>query len=197
MNPTHLIETFGTLGVIAIIFAETGLLIGFFLPGDSLLVTAGVLASQGKLNIAVILAGTAVASVVGAQTGYLIGLKAGPPLFRRPDSRLFKREYVDKAQSYFDHHGTKTIVLARFVPIVRTFANVVAGVGRMDARRFLFFNVIGGVAWTVGITMLGYALGQIPGIDKYLLVVIAVIVLISLVPVGLEYLRTRRAARTP
>jgi membrane-associated protein len=197
VDPTHLIETFGTLGVIAIIFAETGLLIGFFLPGDSLLVTAGVLASQGKLNLAVILAGTAVASIVGAQTGYLIGMKAGPALFRRPESRLFKREYVEKAQSYFDHHGSKTIVLARFVPIVRTFANVVAGVGRMDARRFLLFNIVGGVIWTVGITMLGYALGQIPGIDKYLLLVIAGIVAISLIPVGLEFLRARREANTP
>ena len=192
VNPTHLIETFGTLGVIGIIFAETGLLIGFFLPGDSLLVTAGLLASQGKLNIAAILVGTAVASVVGAETGYLIGAKFGPAVFNKPDSRLFKREYVDKAETYFVKYGGKTVVLARFVPIVRTFANVVAGVGRMDLRRFTVFNIIGGVAWTIGITMLGYALGQINGIDKYILVVIAVIVLISVLPVLFEYRRTRR-----
>src|SRR5258708_4726923 len=109
VGPTHLIETFGTLGVIAIIFAETGLLIGFFLPGDSLLVTAGLLASQGKLNIAVILVGTAVASIAGAQTGYFIGAKVGPTLFRRPDSRLFRQEYVDKAQAYFLKYGGKTV----------------------------------------------------------------------------------------
>src|SRR4051812_41437458 len=125
VSPTHLIETFGTLGLIAIIFAETGLLVGFFLPGDSLLVTAGLLASQGKLNIAAILAGTALASIVGAQVGYFIGLKVGPALFRRPDSRFFKQEFVDKAETYFSKYGGKTIVLARFVPVVRTFANVV------------------------------------------------------------------------
>ena len=196
VDPKHLIETFGTLGVIGIIFAETGLLIGFFLPGDSLLVTAGLLASQGKLNIAAILAGTAVAAVAGAQTGYLIGAKVGPTLFRRPDSRLFKQEYVDKAQSYFVRYGGKTVVLARFVPVVRTFANLVAGVSRMDYRRFTVFNLIGGVTWTIGITMLGYGLGQIDGIDKYLLAIIAVIVLISAAPVAIEFLRARREARS-
>src|SRR4051812_3435150 len=192
VDPRHLIETFGTLGVIGIIFAETGLLIGFFLPGDSLLVTAGLLASQGKLNIAVLLIGCAFASIVGAQTGYFIGRRAGPRLFSRPDSRFFKREYIDKAQSYFDRYGGKTIVLARFVPIVRTFANVVAGVAKMDDRRFLFYNVIGGIAWTVTILMLGYGLGQIHGIDKYILAIIAVIVLISAAPVAIEVLRSRR-----
>jgi membrane-associated protein len=192
VDPKHLIETFGTLGVIGIIYAETGLLIGFFLPGDSLLVTAGLLASQGKLNIAVLLIGCAFASIVGAQTGYFIGRRAGPRLFSRPDSRFFKREYVDKAQSYFDRYGGKTIVLARFVPIVRTFANVVAGVAKMDDRRFLFYNVIGGIAWTVTILMLGYGLGQIHGIDKYILAIIAVIVLISAAPVAIEVLRSRR-----
>ena len=195
MDPKHLIETFGTLGVIGIIFAETGLLIGFFLPGDSLLVTAGLLASQGKLNIAAILVGTALASIIGAEAGYFIGVRIGPTLFRRPDSRFFKREYVEKSQAYFARYGGKTIVLARFVPIVRTFANVIAGVSGMDVRRFTIFNIVGGVVWTVGITMLGYGLGQIHGIDRYLLVIIAVIVLISAAPVGLEYLRTRREAK--
>jgi membrane-associated protein len=194
VNPTHLIETFGTLGVLAIIFAETGLLVGFFLPGDSLLVTAGVLASQGKLNIAVILIGTALAAFIGAQVGYEIGVRAGPPLFNRPDSRLFKREYVEKAQHYFDRYGGKTIFLARFVPIVRTFANVMAGVGQMNRRRFVLYNLAGAVVWTIGITLLGYALGQIPGIDKYLLLVVAVIVAISVAPVAIEYLRHRKAA---
>jgi len=192
VSPTHLIETFGTLGLIAIIFAETGLLVGFFLPGDSLLVTAGLLASQGKLNIAAILAGTALASIVGAQVGYFIGLKVGPALFRRPDSRFFKQEFVDKAETYFSKYGGKTIVLARFVPVVRTFANVVAGVSRMDLRRFTVFNIIGGVVWTIGITMLGYGLGQINGIDKYILLIIFVIVVISAMPVAIEYMRARK-----
>src|SRR3954451_17235352 len=195
VSPTHLIETFGTLGLIGIIFAETGLLIGFFLPGDSLLVTAGLLASQGKLNIAAILVGTALASIIGAQVGYFIGAKVGPSLFRRPDSKLFKQEYVDKSQAYFAKYGGKTIVLARFVPIVRTFANVVAGVSRMDLRRFTVFNIIGGVVWTLGITMLGYGLGQIDGIDKYILVIIFVIVVISATPVAIEFLRSRKESR--
>jgi membrane-associated protein len=195
VDPKHLIETFGTLGVIGIIYAETGLLIGFFLPGDSLLVTAGLLASQGKLNIAALLIGCGVAAVAGAQTGYVIGLRAGPRLFRREDSRFFKREYVDKAQSYFDRYGGKTIVLARFVPIVRTFANVVAGVAKMDPRRFLLYNLLGGIPWTVGITLLGYGLGQIHGIDKYILVIVAVIVVISAAPVAIELMRARRSRR--
>jgi membrane-associated protein len=195
VSPTHLLETFGTLGLLGIIFAETGLLIGFFLPGDSLLVTAGLLASQGKLNLATILIGTAMASIIGAQAGYFIGVKIGPALFNRPDSRFFKREYVDKAQAYFVRYGGKTVVLARFVPVVRTFANVVAGVGRMEVRRFTIFNIMGGIVWTVGITMLGYGLGQIKGIDKYILVIIAVIVLISATPVIIEFLRTRKAAK--
>src|SRR5438045_1740825 len=154
MDPKNLIETFGTLGVIAIIFAETGLLIGFFLPGDSLLFTAGLLASQGKLNIAVIVVGCAVAAVAGAQTGYLIGRKAGPALFRRDDSRLFKREYVDKAETVLARYGEgKAVFLARFIPIVRTFLNPVAGVLEMDVRRFALWNAIGGVIWTIGVTM--------------------------------------------
>jgi len=156
-------------------------------------VTAGLLASQGKLNLPLLLIGTAIAAVAGAETGYEIGVRAGPRLFNRPDSRLFKREYVDKAQTYFDRYGGKTIVLARFVPIVRTFANVVAGVGRMDRRRFTLFNLLGGVPWTIGITLLGYGLGQIKGIDKYLLVIIAVIVLVSAAPVAIEFLRARRS----
>ncbi|MDQ1396696.1 MAG: rane-associated protein [Acidimicrobiaceae bacterium] len=194
MDPKHLIETFGTVGVIAIIFAETGLLIGFFLPGDSLLFTAGLLASQGKLNIAVILVGCAVAAVAGAQTGYLIGRKAGPPLFRRPDSRIFKREFVDKAEGHLNRYGEgKAIFLARFVPIVRTFLNPVAGVLEVDLRTFALWNLIGGVVWTVGVTLLGYALGSnISNPDRYILPIIFLIVVVSLIPVVLEVLRSRR-----
>jgi membrane-associated protein len=193
LNPHSLLETFGTLGLLAVIFAESGLLIGFFLPGDSLLFTAGLVASQGKLNLVVILVGCFLAAVAGDQVGYQIGKRVGPPLFRRPDSRLFKREYVDRAQSYFDRHGSKTIVLARFVPVVRTFAPIVAGVGEMRYRTFLMFNVLGGLLWAVGVTMLGYILGStIPSIDKYLLPAIAVIVVISVLPVAIELVRARR-----
>jgi membrane-associated protein len=193
MDVEKLIETVGTIGLFAIVFAESGLLIGFFLPGDSLLFTAGLLASQGKLNLPLILVGCFVAAVAGDQVGYAFGRRVGPSLFRRPDSRLFKHENVEKAQSYFERYGVKTIVLARFVPIVRTFAPIVAGVGNMEYRTFVRFNVLGGLLWAVGVTLLGYVLGDtVPDIDKYLLPVIVVIVLLSVLPVALELRKARR-----
>jgi membrane-associated protein len=194
LDPEHLLETFGTIGLFLIIFAESGLLIGFFLPGDSLLFTAGLLSSTGDMPaLPILLVVTFVAAVLGDQIGYLFGARVGPSLFRRPDSRLFKQEYVEKAQSYFDDHGPKTIVLARFVPIVRTFAPIVAGVGRMHYRTFVSYNLFGGLLWAVGVTTLGYVLGEsVPNIDKYLLPAIAVIVLISLVPVLLEIRKARK-----
>jgi membrane-associated protein len=194
LDPEHLLETFGTIGLFLIIFAESGLLIGFFLPGDSLLFTAGLLSSTGDMPaLPILLVVTFVAAVLGDQIGYLFGARVGPSLFRRPDSRLFKQEYVEKAQSYFDDHGPKTIVLARFVPIVRTFAPIVAGVGRMHYRTFVSYNLLGGLLWAVGVTTLGYVLGEsVPNIDRYLLPAIAVIVLISLVPVLLEIRKARR-----
>jgi membrane-associated protein len=198
LNPHSLLETFGTVGLLAVIFAESGLLIGFFLPGDSLLFTAGLLSSQGKLNLAVILVGCFVAAVAGDQVGYQLGKRVGPPLFRRPDSRFFKLEYVDRAQSYFDRHGSKTIVMARFIPVVRTFAPIVAGVGKMPYRTFVTFNVLGGLLWAVGVTMLGYVLGTtVPSIDKYLLPAIALIIVISVLPVAIELLRARRKSTRP
>jgi membrane-associated protein len=190
----HLIETVGTIGLFAIVFAESGLLIGFFLPGDSLLFTAGLLASQGKLNLPVILVGCFVAAVAGDQVGYAFGNRVGPALFRRPESRFFKHENIEKAQAYFDKYGVKTIVLARFIPVVRTFAPIVAGVGRMNYSTFVRFNIIGGFIWAVGVTMVGYVLGDtIPDIDKYLLPVIAVIILLSVLPVALEMRKARKS----
>jgi membrane-associated protein len=193
MNPEKLIETFGTLGLFAIIFAESGLLVGFFLPGDSLLFTAGLLASRGTLNLAVVMVGCAVAAIVGDQVGYVIGRRAGPALFKRPDSRLFKRKNVDRAHAYFEKNGPKTIILARFIPVIRTFVPVVAGVGDMEYRRFVVFNVIGGVLWACGVSLAGYTLGSsIPSIDRYLLPIIVVIGAVSFVPVILELLKLRR-----
>ncbi|MBW3669987.1 MAG: VTT domain-containing protein [Actinobacteria bacterium] len=193
MHVEHLLETFGTLGLFAIVFAESGLLIGFFLPGDSLLFTAGLLASQGKLNFPLILVGCFVAAIAGDQVGYAFGNRVGPALFRRPESRFFKHENVEKAQAYFDKYGVKTIVIARFVPIVRTFAPILAGVGSMEYRTFVRFNIIGGFLWAVGVTTLGYVLGDtIPDIDKYLLPVIGLIIVLSLVPVALELRKARR-----
>jgi membrane-associated protein len=194
LSPEHLIATFGTIGLVLIVFAESGLLIGFFLPGDSLLFTAGLLASQGKLNFAVVLVGAFLAAVAGDQVGYLFGQRVGPSLFRKPDSRLFKQENVDKAREFFDHHGSKTIVLARFIPIVRTFAPIVAGVSRMEYRTFVTFNVLGGALWAGGVTTAGYVLGStVPSIDRYLLPVIALIVVVSVLPVLLEARKARRA----
>ena len=187
---------FATIGLILIVFAESGLLIGFFLPGDSLLFTAGLLSSQDKfgLNFPVILVGCFAAAVIGDQVGYQIGKRAGPALFRRPNSRLFKQEYVHRTKDFFEHHGPKTIVLARFVPIVRTFAPVLAGVGEMPYRTFVRFNVVGGFLWAVGVTTAGYVLGEtIPSIDRYLLPIIAVIVFLSVLPPLLEWRKHRRA----
>jgi membrane-associated protein len=196
MDPKHLIEAFGTIGLFVIVFAESGILAGFFLPGDSLLFTAGLLAARGDLNIAVIASGCFVAAVAGDQVGYLIGRRMGPSLFKRPDSRFFHKRNVDRAHQYFAEHGPKTVVLARFIPVIRTFVPVVAGVGRMDYRKFVTFNVLGGFLWAVGVTMAGYALGEtVPDIDKYLLPIIAGIVAVSFVPVGLEILRARRRGR--
>jgi membrane-associated protein len=193
MDVERLLETVGTIGLFAIVFAESGLLIGFFLPGDSLLFTAGLLASQGKLNLPVILVGCFVAAVAGDQVGYAFGNRVGPALFRRPESRLFKHEHVEKAQAYFEKYGVKTIVLARFVPVVRTFAPIVAGVGSMEYRTFVRFNVVGALLWAVGVTLLGYVLGEtIPDIDKYLLPVIGLIVFLSVLPVLFEVRKARR-----
>jgi membrane-associated protein len=200
LDPEKIIDwlgPFATIGLFAIVFAESGLLIGFFLPGDSLLFTAGLLASQDKfgLHLPVLLVGCFVAAVLGDQVGYLFGKRVGPSLFRRPNSRLFKQEYVHRTKDFFDHHGPKTIVLARFVPVVRTFAPILAGVGEMPYRTFFRFNVLGGFLWAVGVTTAGYVLGEtIPSIDRYLLPIIFVIVLLSVLPPLLEWRRHRKQA---
>jgi membrane-associated protein len=193
LDPEKVLVAAGTIGLIAIVFAESGLLFGFFLPGDSLLFTAGLFASQGKLNLAVILLGCFVAAVAGDQVGYAFGNRVGPALFRRPDSRFFKQEHVEKAQGYFERYGSKTIVLARFVPIVRTFAPIVAGVGTMPYRTFLTFNLLGGLLWTFGVTLLGYFLGNVAWIKEHLELAILGIVALSIVPILIEVLRSRRA----
>jgi len=197
VDPQQLIRSFGTIGLIVIIFAESGLLFGFFLPGDSLLFTAGLFAARGDLNLAVVLIGCFVAAVVGDQVGYAFGRKAGPSIFRRPNSRLFKQEHIQRADEFFEAHGAKTILLARFVPVVRTFVPILAGVGAMKYRTFLIYNVIGGLLWAVGVTMLGYILGDQIGadnIDKYLLPIIAVVIFLSILPAVIEVLRHRRKA---
>jgi membrane-associated protein len=190
-----LIETFGTIGLLVTIFAESSLI--FFLPGDTLLFTAGLLASQGKLNIVVVLLGSFVAAVAGNQVAYAVGNRLGPSLFK-PGSRLFKAEYVERADEYFDKFGSRTIVLARFVPAVRTFAPILAGIGTMRYRTFVTYNVVGALLWAIGVTLLGYTLGKtVHGIDKYLLPVIIVIAALSAIPVVLEFRRSRRPTSRP
>jgi membrane-associated protein len=194
LSPDHLINTYGLWGVLLIVFAESGLLIGFFLPGDSLLFTTGLLVAGGTLHrplglVAVLIA---LAAVVGQQVGYWFGRKVGPSLFRRPDSRLFKMENIEKAHGFFEQHGSKAIVMACFVPVVRTFTPIVAGVSRMNYRTFATFNVIGGTLWGAGVTLLGYWLGQIDFVADNIEAILVLVVLLSVIPLGIEYLRARR-----
>jgi membrane-associated protein len=198
LDPEHLIDVFGLLGLFAIVFAESGLLVGFFLPGDSLLFTAGFFASAPDsidealhLPLIPMLIGLPIAAIAGDQVGYLFGRRVGPALFRRPDSRFFKQQNVDKARAYFDKHGAKTIVLARFVPIVRTFAPIVAGVSGMNYRTFVTFNIVGGIVWAVGVTLLGYFLGQVDVIEENLELTILAVVAASFLPIAIELWRAR------
>ncbi|MGH9277392.1 MAG: DedA family protein [Acidimicrobiales bacterium] len=196
MDPKSLLEAFGTIGLFVMVFAESGLLIGFFLPGDSLLFTAGLFAARGDLNFPVILVGCFVAAVLGDQVGYWFGKRTGPALFNRPESRFFKKSHVEKAETFFEEHGPKTIVMARFVPFVRTFAPILAGVGKMPYRTFVTFNVVGALLWAVGVTTLGYILGEsIPDIDRYLLPIIGLILLISFVPIAREAWKARKRSQ--
>ncbi|MBW4692130.1 MAG: VTT domain-containing protein [Lyngbya sp. HA4199-MV5] len=173
----------GHLAIWAVVFAESGLFIGFFLPGDSLLFTAGILASQNLLNIQLLVVGALICAVVGDNVGYITGHKFGRRLFRKEDSWLFHKKHLITAQRFYDKHGKKTIVLARFMPIVRTFAPIVAGIGAMHYRTFITYNLIGGFVWTFGITLLGYFLGKtIPDVDKYLLPILGVILVVSIAP---------------
>ena len=198
LDPTHLINTFGVAGMVAVIFAESGLFFGFFLPGDSLLVTAGLLASTHRpgavhLNIAVVVAGAALAAVAGDQVGYAFGNRAGKNLFSRPRSRLFRPEHLQRAHEYLEKRGSRVIVLARFVPAVRTFTPIVAGASDMAYRVFVPFNVLGGLLWGVGLPLAGYTLGsRVAHIDRYLVPIILAVIVASFIPVALELRRVCR-----
>lgn len=179
-----LIQTVGYLGVFTIVLLESGLLIGFFFPGDSLLFTAGFLASQGFFDIKILIVGCFVAAVAGDSIGYYVGKKLGPKIFNKEDSIFFHRKHLERAQNFYDKHGGKTIILARFLPVVRAFAPVVAGASRMNYKKFAIFNLIGGVFWAIGVTLAGFYLGSlIPDIDKYLLPIVALIIIASLAPI--------------
>jgi membrane-associated protein len=195
-----MIDTFGLAGIVAIIFAECGLLIGFFLPGDSLLFTAGLLvAGKGGLSLDqplwLVCLLVSMAAVAGNQVGYAIGRRAGPNVFNRPDSRFFRQEYVEKTTSFFERYGGRAIILARFVPIVRTFITVAAGAGRMNYRRYLTYTVIGAVLWGTGVTVLGYFLGQVGFIRNNIELIAIGIVLLSVIPVVIEIFRHRSRSR--
>lgn len=198
LDPEFLISTFGLLGVLAIVFAESGLLIGFFLPGDSLLFTTGLLVADGqyiRYPLWLVCLLITIAAIAGDQVGYLFGRKVGPALFRRPNSKLFKQDNLIKAQDFFEKYGARSIVLARFVPIVRTFTPIVAGVSKMNYRTFVLYNVIGGILWGTGVTVLGYFLGQIPFVKANIEFILIGIVFLSVLPIVFELGRAWLGAR--
>ena len=205
IQPNYLLDNFGLAGLLLVVFAECALLVGFFLPGDSLLFTAGLLATGGAelagnrvaqvAPLWVLLVTVPLAAIAGDQVGYLIGRKAGPAIFDRDDSRLFKRRYVTEAHAFFDAHGGMAIVLARFVPVIRTFTPVTAGVARMPYRTFLTYDVFGGLLWGAGVTLLGYFLGQLDFVVKNIEIILILIVALSVLPVVLRVLQARRAGR--
>ena len=176
-----------------VVFAETGLLVGLFLPGDSLLFTVGVVAGAGDLDIVRISLLLVVASVAGDQSGYFLGRRTGPAIFSRKDSRVFKQEYVTRTQAFYAKHGGKTLIYAKFAPIVRTFAPFMAGVGRMPYSRFLSFNVFGGVGWVLSMTLAGYFMGGVPLVRRHFEKVVLAIVVLSLLPLAIQYWHSRRA----
>ncbi|MBI4492734.1 MAG: VTT domain-containing protein [Chloroflexi bacterium] len=188
-----LILTVGYIGLFAIIFAESGLFFGFFLPGDSVIFTAGFLASQGLLDLRILIPLLAVAAISGDQVGYSFGYRVGRPLFERKGSLIFQKKHLLKAEAFFERHGGKAIVLARFLPAVRTFTPIVAGTARMRYRRFVTYNVLGGLFWAVGLSVGGYVFGSIvPDVDRYLLPVIALIVILSGLPTAIHLWRESR-----
>ena len=190
-----LIETVGYIGLFVIVFAETGLLIGFFLPGDTLLVTAGLLASQGTFEIWILILVLLAAAILGDATGYAIGRATGPRLFKRDESRFFKRSHLQRAELFYEKHGGKTIVLARFLPIVRTFAPTVAGAANMPYPKFAFYNVFGAGLWVFSTVLLGYFVGEnVPNPDLVFPVLVGVILLLSVAPAAIHILRERARA---
>ena len=200
LSAKDLIETFGTIGLILIVFVESGLL-PVPLPGDSILVLAGAFCATSKpgdphLNLAAVLIGTLIAAIAGAQIGFALGRRYGTRLFK-PEARVFKTVYLERAQEFFDRRGPRAVVIARFVPVVRTIVPMLAGAGHMPRKKFASANVIGAVLWTVGITMLGYVVGKSISIDKYILPVVAVIIVLSLIPPFLEYRRHKRSQVSP
>lgn len=198
LHPETLIKTVGLFGIFGIIFAESGLLVGFFLPGDSLLFLAGFFAYLGYFNIAVLAVGCFLAAVIGDSVGYAFGRRVGRRLFNRKDSVFFHKDNLEKAEKFYEEHGKKTIVLARFLPIVRTFAPIVAGMAQMEYKTFLAYNVIGGFIWSIGLVFLGYFLGKLipPDImEKYIVLVVVLIIAISVLPTAFHILKDEKSRK--
>jgi membrane-associated protein len=197
LDPNTIVTNFGLLGIALILFAECGLLVGFFLPGDTLLFAAGVLVKKGTFDqpLWLVIAIEMGAAIAGNMVGYEIGRRGGPAVFNKPDSRLFKPEYVERTQAFFDRYGPLAIVLGRFVPVVRTFITVMAGAGRMNFRTYAIYTVIGGVLWTVSVTMLGYFLGNVAFIADNIELLLLAGVLVSVIPVGLGLFRHTRSSK--
>ncbi len=193
LDPSHLVKDFGYLGIFIALFLESGVIFGFFLPGDSLLFSAGLLASQGLLNIIGLIVVSVAAAILGNNVGYYTGDKAGPALFNKKKSFLFSPKRVSEAHTFFEKEGPQSLILARFIPAVRTFVPIAAGIGKMNYRKFLLFNSLGGLFWGISVPILGYTLGKkVPNIDKYLLPIIFVIIILSAVPVLLTYHKNRQ-----
>jgi len=191
-NVRGLIEWGGTFLVCAIVFVETGLFVGFFLPGDSLLVTAGVFAGAGNLKLSWLLISVTLCAIAGDQLGYWIGRRAGQALYSREDSKFFKKKHLENAHEFYEHYGGKTVIMARFLPIIRTFCPPVAGAARMNYANYFAYDIAGGFLWVWGMTLLGYTLGRtIPNIDKRIHIVIAAVIVVSFLPALFHYLRTR------
>lgn len=195
LDPSHLVKDFGYLGIFVTLFLESGVFFGFFLPGDSLLFAAGLLASQGYLNIVGLIVISVMAAILGNNVGYYTGNKAGPALFNKKRSFLFTPKRVTEAHEFFEKNGPQALILARFIPALRTFVPIAAGIGKMDYRKFLLFNSLGGLLWGVGVPILGYTLGKkVPNIDKYLLPIVLVIIVLSALPVVLAYFKGKKSA---
>lgn len=193
LEPTSLIQTLGLVGIFILIFAESGLFFGFFLPGDSLLFTAGILASAGHFNIYVLLIGSFLCAVCGDSVGYWFGKKVGPKIFVKEDSFFFHKKHITHAQHFYEKYGNKTIFLARFTPIIRTFAPIVAGIGNMKYVNFITYNIVGGFVWSFSIITLGYFLGnRIPNIHLYIVPIAIIIILVSLLPLISEYIKSKK-----
>lgn len=197
IDPIQIVETLGYIGIFSIVLAESGIFIGFFLPGDSLLMTAGLFATQGTLSIVTLLIIVPIAAILGDSIGYSFGKFIGPRLFTKEDSWLFNKKHIERSRKFYEKHGPRAVLIARFIPIVRTFVPIIAGVGEMKYSKFLMYNIVGGFLWADIFLLAGYFLGQmIPNLEVYILPIVAVIILLSILPIGWEWYKERKEEKS-